>query len=148
MSPYVKTIFENVIQNGSSKVILCGDFNLVFNPLLDKQGGNPVTNFKCHNTLLNWMEETNSLDIWRIRNPKVRKYTWVSNTKPPIFCRLDHFLVFDTVANKILECNILPGYCSDHSLISLTINTDSNTTGRGLWKLNSNLLADEDLKIQ
>ena len=61
------------------------------------------------------------LDIWRVRNPKARKYTWVSNTTPPIYCRLDFFLISTNLAGKVRKCDIHSGYQSDHWYIDLDL---------------------------
>ena len=41
--------------------------------------------------------------------------------------------------------DIIPGFRSDHSLLSLTVNVeDTSTRGPGLWKFNISLLQNED----
>jgi exonuclease III len=76
--------------NNINHTIIGGDFNFVYDLDKDKLGGNRSTNFKCRETMVKWQKENNMLDAWRERNPNQRKYTWVSNTKPRIYCRLDH----------------------------------------------------------
>ena len=90
--------FLGSIENtNNSKIILGGDFNFVFNLELDKLGGNKTTNFQCRNLMKCWMEEFGMLDIWRIHNPRLKQYTWVSNTNPPhllssrLFCHKQQF---------------------------------------------------------
>ena len=93
--------------------------------------------------MLNWMEDHSFLDIWRIRNPNTRKYTWVSNTTPPIYSRLDFFIIPDKLAQHVTECDIISGYASDHWCISLNIETQTNKRGRGLWTFNKQLLSED-----
>jgi len=126
--------------------ILMGDFNFVFNTKIDKMGGNNTTNSKCRDHLIRWMNDNNNIDIWRTRNPNERKYTWVSNTKPPIFCRLDFFIISNHLAGKTTECNIVPGLCSDHSCITIGILNTKSSRGRGLWKFNNSLLNEKGFK--
>ena len=51
------------------KTIICGDFNFVFNVKLDKCGGNPTTKPQCRKVFLDWMEDKNFQDIWRVKKP-------------------------------------------------------------------------------
>ena len=92
------------------------------------------------------MEETNTLDIWRIKHPRERRYTWRSNTKPPIMCRLDMFLVSESLAGLYIDSDIVPGFKSDHSCTTLTIDGKEESKGKGFWKFNSSLLRDEGFK--
>ena len=85
-------------------------------------------------------------DIWRARNPTTRKYTWVSNTTPPIRCRLDFFITSESITNRVRNCDIRPGYHSDHSTITLDIELETPPRGKGLWKCNAELLKEDDFK--
>ena len=111
---------------------------------LDKKNGLSNTHIKCRNKILNIIKNYNLIDIWRISNPQKRKYTWNSNTKPPIFCRLDYFLVTDTFRNLINKSTIQQGYKTDHSLISLNINFSIQKRGPGYFKLNNSLILDDN----
>ena len=62
--------------------------------------------------------------------------------KTEIKCRLDFFLVSDTLCPKVLEAEILLGYRTDHSMISLRISAVANP--RGFWKLNTHFLIETD----
>ena len=58
----------------SDKLILGGDFNLYIDPTLDKDNyQNNCLNSQPLNSLLT---EFNFIDIWRVKNPKPRYYTW------------------------------------------------------------------------
>ena len=87
--------------------------------------------------------KTNELsDIWRIQNPQSKKYTWHSNHKPPIFCRLDYFLISNNLVNITQNCKIKTAYKTDHSLISISLDLDKIARGPGYFKLNNSLLLD------
>ena len=47
-------------------------------------------------------------------------------------------------AGRVLKCDILPGYKTDHSLCNIVINSHTNPRGPGFWKLNSSLLVEID----
>ena len=83
------------------------------------------------------------VDIWRMLNPDARHFTW-RRSCPEIKCRLDFFLISSSLIPAVTSANVLTGFKSDHSLITLTLMNNSNPRGPGFWKLNASLLADEE----
>ena len=66
------------IENLSNQTRIIGeDFNLVLNLELDKKGGRDRTNFKWlwNETVNNWCEQTDLVDIWRLQHPDSQKFT-------------------------------------------------------------------------
>jgi exonuclease III len=141
-------LFEKINEMENEDIIITGDFNLVLNVNIDKHGGQKKTNSKCQKYLLEQMENHNLSDIWRIKNPLERKYTWISNTTPKIMCRLDFMLLSDNLQGYYNKADIIPGYLSDHSCTTLILELHDNTRGRGFWKYNKTLNNDETLKEQ
>ena len=45
--------------------------------------------------------------------------------------------------SNVSSANILPGFKTNHSMITLNISLHSNPRGRGFWKLNTSLLSCE-----
>jgi len=144
--PTTLTELIEIVRNMEGEnTIICGDFNFVMDLTLDKKGGNMTTNFKCRNTLLEWMDEELLCDIWRVTHPIDRIYTWRSNHKPPIFCRLDFFIASAKVLGDTVQCKIGPGLNSDHSHVKLVIENKCNVRGRGFWKFSKHLLDDDNI---
>ena len=56
--------------------------------------------------------------------------------------RLDFFLISVDMLAYTTRSNILPGYRTDHSLISLSLSFNNNERGKGFWKFNTSLLHD------
>ena len=79
-------------------------------------------------------------DVWRIRNPDLRQYTWHSSSKPIIFSRLDYFLISDSFVNQVNNCKINPGFMSDHSIISMVLTLNNIERGKGYFKINNSLI--------
>ena len=55
--------------------------------------------------------------------------------------RLDFFLISQTLINYSSNESILPGYRSDHSIISLTLQFSKIPRTKTFWKFNSSLLS-------
>jgi hypothetical protein len=145
---HLKNMLEKIEEIESEKIIIVGDFNFIQNVNLDKFGGQKKTNFKCQKVGLEWMAANNISDIWRIKNPYCRKYTWISNTTPKIMSRLDYFLLSDNLQGNYENTDIIPGFMTDHSCITLTIKINEEQRGRGFWKFNSTLTNNKQLKDQ
>ena len=64
--------------------------------------------------------------------------------KTEIQCRLDFFLISNTLCPATSNAEILPGYRTDHSMITVRINTATNPRGPGFWKLNTHLLTESE----
>ena len=58
--------------------------------------------------------------MWRECNPDTLRYTWRKPT-PLKQSRLDFFLISDYVYSYLDHTDIIPGYRTDHSLITLTL---------------------------
>ena len=79
-------------------------------------------------------------DVWQVKNPDSRKFTW-SRHKPKISCsRIDYFLISECALNLISECTIQPSIMTDHALITLSIDNKEDCRGPGLWRLNNKVL--------
>ncbi len=125
---FFKDCFKMIELFDNSSKIIAGDFNLVMNLDMDKKGGLPRTHFKCQEVLKLYMEEAEILDIWREQHPDERKFTW-HRSKPPIFCRLDMILTSFDMVGYVENSDILPGFKSDHSIVSLNIDLHKEDRG-------------------
>ena len=124
--------------------LIGGDYNLVLDLLKDKKGGNMRTNAKAQQKVIEWMNCTDLIDIWRHQHPDERKFTW-SRTRPSkIFCRLDFFLASNGICDRIKSSAITPGFNSDHSAVIVDIELNQTPRGRGYWKLNCSHLQDSN----
>lgn len=83
------------------------------------------------------------MDIWRIYNPTVERYTFRQKT-PLIQTRLDYFLISNNIQDLIVKTDILPSVRSDHSSITMHVkHLPKETRGTSHWKFNSSLIYDE-----
>jgi hypothetical protein len=120
--------------------VIGGDFNMYMDHKIDKYN----TASQVHdsiNDLKTNIENLNYIDIWRLRNPDCRRYTWRRHF-PLQQSRLDYFFIPLEMSYCVENTNILPSIKTDHSLISLTFKITETKRGPGLWKFNSSLLHD------
>ena len=75
-------------------------------------------------------------------NPDGCRYTW-RRQKPEIHCRLDFFLVSQSLTCNITNSDILACFKTDHSLITIKLSLHLNRRGPGFWKLNMSLLVED-----
>ena len=90
----------------------------------------------------NILEEHDLSDIWRIKNPDKRRYTWHSSKKPHISSRLDYFSISSCLTNRTTSCKIKAGYRTDHSAVVTCIQIEQQIKGPGVFKFNNSLLLD------
>ena len=93
--------------------------------------------------LKEYMNRTDLCDIWRIRNPECKRYTWHRPANKSA-SRIDMILISELFATQITSCEIQPAIRSDHSLVNIEINFENYKRGPGFWKLNNLLLREEN----
>ena len=135
-------VFAQLNNTGSFNRIIGGDFNLVLNPTIDKLGGREMTHGKCQKEVLSYMQASELLDIWRERNPEGRNYSWFRRNPKLIAERLDFFLISASLHNVVSNTEIIPSFCTDHSMVTITLQMSKLQRGSGFWKLNTSLLSD------
>ena len=112
--------------------VIGGDFNCILNPVLDKKGGRPGhPHIRSRNVILDYMDETELVDIWRLQHHDHLNYTYHTHDINPVFTRLDYFLVSHGLVDTCEYTDIIPGYQSDHSFITMKIIFPDNGRGRG-----------------
>ena len=133
--------------NYQENILLGGDMNVLMDIAKDRKGGNFTPTRRYHtvlNTIHDMMEEADLNDVWRTKNPNVRRYTWRQHT-PPIHSRLDYWLISNALYDAVEHVDIIPGKRTDHSAILLKLNScPQQTKGRGFWRLNNSYLNEED----
>ena len=108
-------IFDK-IEISENTTFIWGGFNLVFDVNLDADTGSAKLKVKSVSKLLSIMSENDLCDIYRIRNPQEKRFTWRRKT-PFKQRRLDFFLVSDMLQDNIRTVDIIPSVQSDHSAI-------------------------------
>ena len=144
-SLFFQTLSELIYDEGYNdfdyKIILGGDWNVTMDPDLDCSGGNPVLkdSVKCvEDIMLNY----DLVDIWRIRNPNSKKFSWRQKS-PIIQRRLDYWLISDLLQDDVAKVDIVTAIRTDHHAITLEIDSlNDQQRGPSFWKFNNSLLDD------
>ena len=124
-SLFFQTLSELINDEGyndpDNKIILGGDLNETMDPDLDCSGGNRVLkdSVKCvEDIMLNY----DLVDIWRIRNPNSKKFSWRQKS-PIIQRRLDYWLISDLLQDDVANVDIVTAIRTDHRAITLEIDS-------------------------
>ena len=89
----LNNIIENFVVNKEQKIVIGGDFNTALDSDLDCSGGNPFRK-ESVKTIQDLCLDYDLVDIWRIRNPETKRFTW-RQRNPLIQRRLDYWLISD-----------------------------------------------------
>lgn len=127
----------------STEHIMCGDFNLALNPLLDREN-TCSNNNNAMKIVHNYMNQYELTDAWRFLNPHKKGYTWQKDRLGNKVSRLDYFLISDSLLSRLNSCEIMSNYgYSDHSVVSLALSNKDRVRGPSYWKLNAQHLNDK-----
>lgn len=135
-NPEFFSIFNKIQNLNCEQRIIAGDFNQVLYTILDRKGG-AIIQMKASKYINSFLNENEWVDLWRLLYEDMFQFTW-HRTKPTVMSRLDYFLVPMHQIRTVVNCQIMPGFLSDHSFVEEVIR------GRGFWKLNTSLLEDHD----
>ena len=92
------------------------------------------------------MQQHNQIDIWYDRNRDTKKFTWTGkHPKNNTFIHtcIDKFYISSLLNPFVTETDILSFSFSDHDLITLTLDLQTQPRGQGYWHLNNSLLDDD-----
>jgi exonuclease III len=138
----VKNNIQSVNRDADKYVLAGGDMNILMNVAMDRYGGNPRYNEKVMNQVNELLTSCDLIDIWRVRNPNARCYTWRQNS-PLIQSRLDYWFASDALQDFISDTQICPAINTDHSAVSLKLSSNHDyAKGPSYWKFNNSLYDD------
>lgn len=130
----------NYILNDDN-LTLCGDFNCVHDPTIDKNTGYTTSGMIGTDDINNILKRSELCDIWRLQHPKDRIFTWHNNDYS-LRSRLDRIYIPLYVASSAIT-HIRACPFSDHAVAEVIFYPDKNRRGKGVWKLNASILKDK-----
>lgn len=138
---FYRSLIETIKNYNNNNIIAVGDWNVAFDPNIDCHNYVHINNPKAREEIEKMTEELCLADIWRENNPECRRYTWRKPT-PLKQSQLDYFLLSEYLIWFYESTDIVPGYRSDHSMVTLTLKFSICEKAKGFWKFNSSLLKD------
>ena len=114
------------------------------------EGGKPVIKKSKLAKLIQATENLDLCDIWRIRNPKRKRFTFRQHHSTGfIQRRLDYFFISNSLKESIKTTDTLAAFYTDHSPITFSLCHLKNfLRGKGLWKFNKFLIKNENYREQ
>ena len=146
----IDKMLETIKDLYDKQIVLAGDFNFFFDKSLDSYGGKSTLKKKAIAKFIELKEKLDLCDIWRIRNPKTKRYTFrqkhVSGLRQR---RLDYFYISNSMQVSVKNTDVLVSLLTDHSpsTFSWFKNEESNR-GRGFLKFNNSLIENEEYVLQ
>ena len=144
---FFESIFKQINNTDIMEYIIAGDFNVVMEPSMDRSD-NVCYSPKSANLLYEIKEDAELADIWRIRNPNSKIFSWMRENKDKnknvSASRINYALATICINNKIDRVKYEYGYKMDHSLFVFNIDFSKHVRGPGYWKFNSLMLHDKE----
>ena len=152
-----KSIIEGIIkslskvlkefQNISEKnIMFAGDLNLFLDQKLESVDGEPILKKLDASKLIELKESLNLCDIWRIRNPKSKTFTFRQQHFSRILQRrLDYLFNSNNMQESAKNVKILNALSTDHFPLSCSFQDLSNISrGHGRWNFNNSLISNSN----
>ena len=135
---------KNINFSEENRIVLAGDLNVFIVSKLETKGGKPSLKQKSLAKLLELKEEYELCDIWRIKNPTKKLYTFRQNHSSGIINRrLDYIFTSNKFQEFFNGADIIPAFKTNHSSVVVTIfNYTFFKPGPGLWKFNNFFIKD------
>ena len=105
---FFQDFFDHLSDFQCDDLIIGGDFNLILDLDKDKKGGRYKTHTRSVKALKEFIVKLDLIDAWRVLNPNTLRYTW-RRKKPEIQCRLDFFLVTQSLMCNVTHAGITMG---------------------------------------
>ncbi|RUA07179.1 MAG: hypothetical protein DSY43_00385 [Gammaproteobacteria bacterium] len=143
---FFKLLKEKIqsLDNSENAILLGGDLNIILNPDLDGSGGKLSSKKESVKDFEDLMLTFDLSDIWRLRNPKKKTFTW-RQKKPVIQRRLDYWIISDFLQEEVEVVDIITPVKTDHSAVTIEINSiSSSKRGSSFWKMNNSHLQNDD----
>ena len=109
---FLEELNEIITNLDGNNLIVCNDFNMIYNNNLDNIAGAPHSNREGGN-FLNFLKVLELGDSWRFLNDNAKEFTWFRNA-PLAARRLDYILCAINVAQHLTNSEIIEYPCTDH----------------------------------
>lgn len=124
-------------------LIVAGDFNCIDDP---KDRYSQIVDL-ASNTFRKMKTSLSINDIWRQVNPTKIAYTYINPTDITKQSRIDYCFLSKVLSNLVKSCDIIPAPTPDHNALITSIEKLGRKRGNSIWKLNVEVLKEEDYRI-
>ena len=115
---YIRQMLTAMKGEIDNNTIIVGDFNTPLTPI-DRSSKQKIN--KETQAFNDTVDQTDLIDIYRIFQPKVAEYTFLSSAHGT-FSRIDHILSHKSSLRKFFKIEIISSIFSDHNAMRLEIN--------------------------
>ena len=137
-TPEFFTELKNVIDSlNSHEFIMGGDWNVALDNDMDRFGTTTDRNPNARDVINAWILNNEAVDVFRVKNPNSKKYTYIRKRPFPHGRRLDYFLISTPLLNSVVNSEVNIKVISDHAPVTLKIVNNNNPRGNGHFKLNT-----------
>ena len=140
---HIWSLCSELKKDKDTPIIWGGDFNITLNFEIDAFNYAQQNNQKATYEVQNIIAQNRLIDVYRKINGERKKFTWTVGNPVRKRARLDYFFASETLLPIISEAKIIPGYRSDHSMITMQLNLTKQKRGKGFYKMNTSLLKDK-----
>ena len=139
----VSSMLDQIDIDPEYKLIWGSDFNFYFDLSLEADGGKPSIKLMSLAKFESIKQKLHLCDVWRIRNPDSRQFTYRSES-PFLQCRLDYLFISNSIREDVNQTDILGSLNSDHSPVYLKFSEGNEAScGPSHWKFNNSFLDDQ-----
>ncbi|CAH2250629.1 Hypothetical predicted protein, partial [Pelobates cultripes] len=128
-------------------LIMGGDFNAPLDPILDSSTGHSSIPQTAIRTIRRTLRNLRLVDAWRTLHPGDRDYTHYSALHHR-HSRIDYLFLQQEGLHGLLDVEIRPTPWSDHSAVSMLMDSPLYRPVQSTWRLNESLLSDIAIQAQ
>ena len=143
----LQEFFDKIESYACSVMILGGDWNAVLNVKMDRvtKAKRVSNNHRCQKMIKQFMDYKDLVDVWRLNNPQKKRFSFYRKN-PVSKSRIDFFIISENLYSQKTKpiADIVDGYLTDHSMITLELHIGKAKRGNSYWKLNIDLLLNEE----
>ena len=138
---FLETLKIIINARASKNLIVCGDFNMIYDNEMDIIAGAPHSKREAE-SFSNFLKLSELEDTCRIMNGNHREFTWSRNT-PYTARRLDYIFCDTNMSQHLITSDIKDFACTDHRAVMTNIHADNYPRGPSRWHFNSWHLRDK-----
>uniref|UniRef100_A0A670HSH1 Reverse transcriptase domain-containing protein n=1 Tax=Podarcis muralis TaxID=64176 RepID=A0A670HSH1_PODMU len=137
---FFRLLEERLFDYMDQKIIIMGDMNGVVSTEIDRLRKTKTEGGKLPKTFFEMVKNYNLVDIWRLRHPLEKQYTFHSEPNQSM-SRLDQIWISNELTLRTTKIEIQAKVISDHNPIIMEMKGVEGRTFR--WRLNDNLWDDQ-----